>query len=1285
MARALKTQLPPPTEQNDFEDLCEAIAKEYWHDPTAERYGNQGHKQYGIDIVSPRAQVAGECRVLAIQCKKKKLLTGRKLSKGDIDDSLEKAEAFIPKLSRLIVATTSSKDTNIQTHIITINISRDKNSKFPVIVWFWEDIEKILQEKCPNTYLDYLMSLLPEEGKAVVSKNLLSEALRVAEELAKDNYTERAKGVLSVVGKKISQLNDPEIQIIADRIKILLLVRDEKVDEAKKLLMEITKTHKTDIYSWAMIFDRYIEDNNHKEAEKVLKTMSAIDANHPLTRNTELIYKLYTDQEIKYPDGELTGTGRENATAYLVYHNYANKNGDKEKRDFYLEKQKASVPNASSPIASDILYKVWDLIDDLGNATLENIQAIWDFILEKEKELGTKSPITLTHELNIIFEKLRLDVLVLRNFKPRYEITASLKAEAISKICKSYFDFHIYHKILDLLMLMPLDKQELSKLTGYLKKTGKEIKSDLAYLLLSHALLNDPTFEHADSVCSELSLNQQKELLDAIKAKDSTVLLSHLKGVKENMLYPLIAAIPDYEFALDIINNFDHVDNEQTKVSLTHLKVLFLTQRKGGNLLEEIKKEIQLDKQGFHLLNEVAGYAEARGLWDIETECLSHMLRFEHTDKDMVQLEARSAVSLFKLEDYKGVLEKKDTILKNFEKLHSENQKVAVKVLVLSAIKTHQLPMALKILTNTFSAVSDEFEFYYYKADIELKLEKYENALSNILEGLRIKEIVSKEMYHACYMILNEISNAGFVKNENESTVTNDVYVKISGIESWFYIGNKKEIDAIKLESVDGRYTVLWEQEFSSEVDWPGDQYQKNPPKRKIENILAEPAYVRVRSQESFNKAAQEGSPYIWGINAEDPKQAIENLKKLWTQIQQPSKGFFSTYIQHSSPLSYLAKVEGGIGNAIGKICTWQEGFIHINDGTTDTEQKQIQAAHEVLDGAPVFIDAISLLFLINTGLYKVVSENVEELFYTPSVLAYIREYASQYAQTRFQVGHISFGKNMEFIHSKYDHQNELKIKNNLLEAVDYLEQHAKKETSDFLSSKKVDIESELASCITDPVAAARAKNTNIISDDYFYTRALEVLGGDKQPFSISSMALINALYDKGKISSDMYFDYISCLLINRCKHITISPQIIKDAILVKSRAGIVTVHPKNISKLHLDLTLSVQYGVTEDLASRIISQFIVLIIECPTITIDIFREIMTEFLAQALTGRDKIFGDKVISKCKPTTQSSILIVPVNKDEKEKFNIMVSQIDNYFAEFNPLYDNVSLILVRGSQ
>ena len=243
MALPLKIQLPPPDDQNDFEDLCENIAKEYWKDPTAERYGNQGHEQFGIDIFSPLAIEGGNMRVLAIQCKKKKRSTKRKLTKNDINSSLKKSDNFSPTLSRLIVATTSPKDPKIQSHVANINISRQKEDKFPLEVWFWEDIEKLLSIKCPETYLEFLLSILPENSKNTLNKDFLLEVLRLAEDLAKDNYIEKAEGIISVFDTLFQSSNDPTIKIVADRIRARLLIGKEKINEAIELLQQMVIVH----------------------------------------------------------------------------------------------------------------------------------------------------------------------------------------------------------------------------------------------------------------------------------------------------------------------------------------------------------------------------------------------------------------------------------------------------------------------------------------------------------------------------------------------------------------------------------------------------------------------------------------------------------------------------------------------------------------------------------------------------------------------------------------------------------------------------------------------------------------------------------------------------------------------------------------------------------------------------------------------------------------------------------------------------------------------------------
>ena len=211
MPTVRKAQIHLPESKDDFEDLCLDIAKEFWQDPEAYKIGTQGQKQNGVDVCSANAM--GKGLVYGIQAKKKKALTNQKLTKTDIDKTLEKAENFEPRLDKIVIAATSSRDANLQPFIVNKKSERKGKGKFPLEVWFWEDVEDILREKCPKSYLTYLTSVLPQSSIETLSKDIIKEALVVAEELVKNNYAEKAEGALTVFDGVIKRSTDQEIKL----------------------------------------------------------------------------------------------------------------------------------------------------------------------------------------------------------------------------------------------------------------------------------------------------------------------------------------------------------------------------------------------------------------------------------------------------------------------------------------------------------------------------------------------------------------------------------------------------------------------------------------------------------------------------------------------------------------------------------------------------------------------------------------------------------------------------------------------------------------------------------------------------------------------------------------------------------------------------------------------------------------------------------------------------------------------------------------------------------------
>jgi tetratricopeptide (TPR) repeat protein len=1273
MPTVRKTQIPPPESEDEFEDLCRDVAEELWNDSSTYRVGTRGQRQSGVDILSPAAKKDGTVKVIGIQCKKKKALTRQKLTKKDVDGSLQDAEGFSPKLDEFIIATTSSRDATIQGYCGQINHDRTKEKKFSITVWFWEDIEKLLREECNKTYVVYVTSIIPQEGIDSLTTDTVKEALQIAEELARNNYTEQAEGALSTLKSKIQKITDKEVHAIAKRIEILVLLRKEQNKQATSRIRELIAENPNDIDAWVMLNDRYVENEDYEECEKITKKINDINPDHPLSKIANLLLELHTDKDIEIRDVEPPGrNNREKSITFLVYHLYAHQKGNKDLRDKYLRKHAELLPNSPKPICYKIIYSSLDLIKDIENLTLEKIESTFRFISEQEREINIKHPISLSDEINIILEKLRLHVLKLQRFAPRHQIPPDLRESAITKLSQSYFNSLTARRLARLLGLILLEKVELDIIVEYLKTAETPLNREVAYLLISQAFLNDETLRYAIDICNQLALDEQMDYIEGIKKEDLKAVLDKLDGLSGQALFSAVSSIPQGSFTLSVMNEvLPKITDEETRASLTGMKMFLTIQQAGDDAAHKIRNEINIKEEGFYLSERISHFAASLGLWDIEAEALNRALEFTIPDEDRVQITAQLITALFRMVDFTGVLEHKDYVLKNFDKLSEHNQKVVLQVIIVSLLKLNDSERALELITKFFTTVREHFQFSYLKAEAEIAQKNYACALSTILEGLRIQPNVTREMLRACYVFLVEISNAESIKNENENVVGDGSYVKISDITTWFYIGDKKPIDATKLEISDDRYAAIFAQNLNQEIEWPPDKFQRRRKKRTIESIRAEPVYVYVRASELIKQLAEEGTAGIQAFNIEQGG-GLENIKQFWQEKERSKDAFFETYKNNPIPFAFLVYHEGSIGDAIIKILTEQQGFIHINNGSREVCAEQLKRALGVLGGSPAIIDATSLLSLIEAELIEPICENITQIHYTPSVVNYIREYASRFAQSQYQVGRIAFSKNFEPMHLPYDHQKELRTKNYLLRALELFEKHAKKETDKIISSKELTLEKKLPTYITDPYAAARSRGYSIISEDYYYSDGIKVLTKQDQAQPISSLALVEALYQERKIKWDQYLNYVDHQLSNRCRLVPISARLMLHAVFGDSKSGLVIFQPTNIRKLHLSLSLSEQYGVSAKIAIMIMSEFLEMIIKDDTIEWEMFRNLLSEFLVQGLKGRDKNFGNWLLLMCKQRIESQGLIIPPANREK-KFKILESQLQDYFYVYNPLY------------
>ncbi len=130
-------QIDPPANWQDFESLCCDLWREIWNDPNTQKNGRTGQLQCGVDIFG-RPDLKN--RWAGIQCKGKNQSLGKKLTKDELKQEVEKAKSFDPELSEYIVATTSPKDVEIEQLARIITDEHLQNGMFSVTVCGWEDI-----------------------------------------------------------------------------------------------------------------------------------------------------------------------------------------------------------------------------------------------------------------------------------------------------------------------------------------------------------------------------------------------------------------------------------------------------------------------------------------------------------------------------------------------------------------------------------------------------------------------------------------------------------------------------------------------------------------------------------------------------------------------------------------------------------------------------------------------------------------------------------------------------------------------------------------------------------------------------------------------------------------------------------------------------------------------------------------------------------------------------------------------------------------------------------------
>ncbi len=147
---------PKLADENIFEDLVTDIFMRRFKTYNFQRYGKKGQKQFGVDSVGPVLS-----KLIGVQIKNHPK-PGTKITISDIDEEIRKSEKFKPILDEYYIVTSADRDVKAIAHVLSVSKKRVKQKKYPVYIFFWDDICHSLNEY-PDMLYKYFIHYLPKE------------------------------------------------------------------------------------------------------------------------------------------------------------------------------------------------------------------------------------------------------------------------------------------------------------------------------------------------------------------------------------------------------------------------------------------------------------------------------------------------------------------------------------------------------------------------------------------------------------------------------------------------------------------------------------------------------------------------------------------------------------------------------------------------------------------------------------------------------------------------------------------------------------------------------------------------------------------------------------------------------------------------------------------------------------------------------------------------------------------------------------------------------------------
>jgi hypothetical protein len=1097
--------------------------------------------------------------------------------------------------------------------------------------------------------------------QAAAAEANLNQLLDTCHDLLQRNRNNEARAFLAHIDTHLIDIDSPSLRARADILGAILLIRNEQIPEAKQSLLSTIQSYSTNVdamLEYVELCEQAPEPGD--EAERIESLVRGLAGDHPRLLIMDLRRKLNNREFVAVDDisADWTDDIRLNVLLMLQYALHCDATRHNAKRDALLDRWESDLPQSPRPHLFRVIFKVQDASrsEDIDAHT---IREILGFLETEREQAETKDPIGTRDQITWALHQLRLGLELLHVSGSAGGIDIPQLRDTIVQLIRAcYFDRYINDILPELLTNLRIEPGQWQAIVSRMQESNVVPSPFVMKCLLAQTLhieaLPNGTKEFFHTRGNE-NLLELREAFEAGDPQKAATVLNQENDLNFSLM--VLEALPDHAFSADLLELLKVPSYLEDQLLYARLK-LYAANRLDSqalDLLSTLENDLNIGA-----LSIAAEIYRRNQLWDQFIPAALQMLTFDIPEAKRALLNADLGLAYFYAGDPTYSIDYAEQALNQCEILGETNSQILLQIIG-QAYQQRGLQNQACEKFQEYNQITRDFALSLLEAELYLQSslpDKHNQAVSLIVRAFEEAETCDDPKYLAAFLTLVELSNANAIPFDDEPAVTDNLFVKVD--DMWFHVGSEGyAFDATRILPGTANYEAVEGKSVSDEVEWPADKYLIGSQRRKIVHIATDPSYLGWRAQEALERQASMGNASIWMIqvHGEAGNMDLSNMHRLMEEVFQQQHDMFDRYVGSPLPFSFLAKMEGGIGPALGRIATERRGFIRCNDGTLENITLQNANATSIVNGDPCVIGGLATLVLAEANLLETVIKAVPQLCVSTSVIKMLRSMSSEILPGS-SVGRMALvDGNLEVYPS--NQASETQYKDRLRASADLLDQLPRKLIGKTYQNTgdDLDLDSILPEYFVDTLRLSQEQDAHIITDDWLLLRVYENTGEDPIPPHTSSLSLIRALADSGHITWEAYLRYFGLLTRYRYHFLPISVDDMIRTVLSVNDGGLVIPTPKNLYLLNLSLTLSQEYGVNDDTVLQILTRFFVQLITDNTITPDIADSVFTLTITEGLAGKDKrIMAQSLSQLGRIALNKNITLSPLARKKLESLN-----------------------------